>query len=701
MRPSKRQSDEMRAISFERNVSKHAEGSCLVKFGDTHVLCTASLEEKVPGWMRNSGKGWVTAEYGMLPRSTGERMRREASAGKQGGRTLEIQRLIGRSLRAVVDLQALGEQQITVDCDVIQADGGTRTASITGGWVALHDCLRWMEARQMVKVAKVLKDHVAAISCGIFDGQPVIDLDYVEDFAAGTDANFVMTGKGGIVEIQGTAEGEPFSEEQFARTDGAGQEGHRAAGRVCSRWRWPELQCRPRRQADGHLPPDICPRSAIARRRWRCQSPPVMSETSLGAERGLMTPPPSSNRALRHRSRRRRGFYATSRASLIGKVEGRHVFFRCGDGVLLLFNAEATEMPPAPDARLPVPPHGTRGRGPSLLCGERRRDRRTGRRVLKRKGIAIEADFEWPHGGRSIYFRDPSGNSHRIRRATDLGTLMHDSRSARKIVVASHNAGKLREIRRSDRRRSASKRSRPRNTACPSRTRPAPPSRKTPTSRRLPRRRPPACRRCRTIPACASTRSTAQPGVYTANWAETADGTRDFGMAMQSAEVALQEVGAAEPAQRTGRFVAVICLAWPDGDAEYFRGEVEGTLVWPPRGELGFGYDPVFLPDGYDKTFGEMTRRGKARLEAGPGRGAVAPRPRLPEIRRARGWARHELIDRPRLRRLRPLAVLRGQMPLLRLQQPCPPPAGRPGALCRAPSRPNWRRCARAPGRAR
>ena len=142
MRPSKRQSDEMRAISFERGVSKHAEGSCLVKFGDTHVLCTASLEEKVPGWMRNSGKGWVTAEYGMLPRSTGERMRREASAGKQGGRTLEIQRLIGRSLRAVVDLQALGEQQITVDCDVIQADGGTRTASITGGWVALHDCLR-------------------------------------------------------------------------------------------------------------------------------------------------------------------------------------------------------------------------------------------------------------------------------------------------------------------------------------------------------------------------------------------------------------------------------------------------------------------------------------------------------------------------------------------------------------------------------
>ncbi len=216
MRPSKRAADEMRAVSFERGISKHAEGSCLAKFGDTHVLCTASLEEKVPGWMRNTGKGWVTAEYGMLPRSTGDRMRREAAAGKQGGRTQEIQRLIGRSLRAVVDMQALGEVQITVDCDVIQADGGTRTAAITGGWVALHECLRWMEARQMVRVEKVLKDHIAAISCGIYEGEPVLDLDYAEDSVAETDSNFVMTGKGGIVEIQGTAEGAPFSEEEFA-----------------------------------------------------------------------------------------------------------------------------------------------------------------------------------------------------------------------------------------------------------------------------------------------------------------------------------------------------------------------------------------------------------------------------------------------------------------------------------------------------
>ncbi len=225
MRPSGRKTDQMRKVSFERNVSKHAEGSCLVKFGDTHVLCTASLEDKTPPWLRNSGKGWVTAEYGMLPRATGERMKREAATGKQSGRTQEIQRLIGRSLRAVVDLEALGEKQITIDCDVIQADGGTRTAAITGGFIALHDCLKWMEARNMIKVEKVLKDHIAAISCGIFADQPVIDLDYLEDSAAETDANFVMTGTGGIVEIQGTAEGKPFSEEEFSTLMGLARNG--------------------------------------------------------------------------------------------------------------------------------------------------------------------------------------------------------------------------------------------------------------------------------------------------------------------------------------------------------------------------------------------------------------------------------------------------------------------------------------------
>lgn len=214
MRPSDREPDALRAVSLERNVSKHAEGSCLVKFGDTHVLCTASLAENVPPWLRGGGKGWVTAEYGMLPRSTGGRMRREATSGKQSGRTQEIQRLIGRSLRAVVDMQALGERQITLDCDVIQADGGTRTAAITGAWVALSDCIAWMRQRNLV-TGTVLKDNVAAISCGIYKGTPVLDLDYDEDSTAETDANFVLTGSGGIVEIQGTAEKEPFSEEEL------------------------------------------------------------------------------------------------------------------------------------------------------------------------------------------------------------------------------------------------------------------------------------------------------------------------------------------------------------------------------------------------------------------------------------------------------------------------------------------------------
>ncbi len=224
MRPSKRAADELRSVSLERGVAKHAEGSCLVKFGDTHVLCTASLEDNVPGWLRGQRRGWVTAEYGMLPRATHDRMRREVNAGKPSGRTHEIQRLIGRSLRAVVDLQALGERQITVDCDVIQADGGTRTASITGAWIALHDCLAWMKARDMFK-GEVLRDHIAAISCGIYRGTPVLDLDYAEDSNAETDANFVITGSGGIVEIQGTAEGKPFTRAELDALLGLAEKG--------------------------------------------------------------------------------------------------------------------------------------------------------------------------------------------------------------------------------------------------------------------------------------------------------------------------------------------------------------------------------------------------------------------------------------------------------------------------------------------
>jgi ribonuclease PH len=204
----------LRPISFERGFSRHAEGSCLVRFGDTHVLCTASVGEPVPGWLKGTGKGWVTAEYGMLPRATNERTRREASIGKQSGRSQEIQRLIGRSLRAVADLTKFGERQITVDCDVLQADGGTRTAAISGAWIALHDAVAWMQARNMVKDG-ALRDHVAAVSCGLYAGEAVLDLDYAEDSSAQADTNFVMTGGGGIVEVQGTAEMEAFTQEQF------------------------------------------------------------------------------------------------------------------------------------------------------------------------------------------------------------------------------------------------------------------------------------------------------------------------------------------------------------------------------------------------------------------------------------------------------------------------------------------------------
>jgi ribonuclease PH len=213
-RPSSRAHNQLRPIELVCNVSKHAEGSCLAKFGDTHVLCLATVEESVPGWMKNSGKGWVTAEYGMLPRATEKRTDREAAKGRQTGRTQEIQRLIGRALRAVVDLQKLGERQIRIDCDVIQADGGTRTAAITGSYVALSLALQYLQSIGVLK-QDPLKDSVAAISCGIHQGMPVLDLDYAEDSNAETDANFVITGSGGIVEIQGTAEKDPFTEVQL------------------------------------------------------------------------------------------------------------------------------------------------------------------------------------------------------------------------------------------------------------------------------------------------------------------------------------------------------------------------------------------------------------------------------------------------------------------------------------------------------
>lgn len=214
MRPSKRSPEQMRKVSIETNVMANADGSCLIKFGNTHVMCSASIDENVPRFLRNKGAGWVTAEYGMLPASTGSRMRREAANGKQGGRTVEIQRLIGRSLRSMVNFKAMGERQVIVDCDVIQADGGTRTASITGGYVALYLAFEKMLKQRQIKQIP-LKGHVAAISCGIYAGNAVCDLDYAEDSNADVDANFIMSDNAKIIEIQGTAEGETFSEEEF------------------------------------------------------------------------------------------------------------------------------------------------------------------------------------------------------------------------------------------------------------------------------------------------------------------------------------------------------------------------------------------------------------------------------------------------------------------------------------------------------
>ncbi len=214
MRPSGRELNEMRQVSMETGFTRHAEGSCLIKVGDTHVLCTSTIEDRVPPFIKGSGLGWVTAEYGMLPRATNTRMRREAAVGKQGGRTVEIQRLIGRALRAGVDRVALGERQITVDCDVLQADGGTRCAAITGGWVALR-----LAVNKLIKAGDVtsdpLADPVSAVSCGIYAGQPVLDLDYPEDSEAGVDGNFVMTGSGKLIEVQMSAEGSVFSREQM------------------------------------------------------------------------------------------------------------------------------------------------------------------------------------------------------------------------------------------------------------------------------------------------------------------------------------------------------------------------------------------------------------------------------------------------------------------------------------------------------
>ena len=214
MRPSGRRPEELRAVRIQRRYTKHPEGSVLIEFGDTRVLCTASVEERVPPFLKESGRGWVSAEYGMLPRATNSRTEREAARGKQSGRTQEIQRLIGRALRAVIDLKAIGARTLQVDCDVLQADGGTRTAAITGAFVALHDALAWLKAKRLIAELPV-KDFVAAVSVGVHQGVPLLDLDYAEDSACGCDMNVVMTGQGGFVEVQGTAEGDPFSRQEL------------------------------------------------------------------------------------------------------------------------------------------------------------------------------------------------------------------------------------------------------------------------------------------------------------------------------------------------------------------------------------------------------------------------------------------------------------------------------------------------------
>jgi ribonuclease PH len=216
MRPSGRAADEIREVQFDTSLLPHAEGACLARFGKTRVICTATLEDSTPPWLKGKGKGWITAEYGMLPRATGTRTQREAAKGRQSGRTQEIQRLIGRSLRAVAELSHLGERQIRIDCDVIEADGGTRTAAISGGYVALALCVRKMQKENLIERDPLI-DQVAAVSCGLFEKTPVLDLDYAEDSAAAADCNFVLTKQGGLVEVQATAEHAPFSEEEFLR----------------------------------------------------------------------------------------------------------------------------------------------------------------------------------------------------------------------------------------------------------------------------------------------------------------------------------------------------------------------------------------------------------------------------------------------------------------------------------------------------
>ncbi len=365
MRPSKRNPDELRRVSIERAVSKHAEGSCLIKFGDTHVLCTASLEERVPPWLKGQGRGWVTAEYGMLPRATNERMRREVTVGHASGRTQEIQRLIGRALRAVVDLTKLGERQISIDCDVIQADGGTRTAAITGAWVALHDCIQWMKLRDMVK-EDVLRDHVAAVSCGLYKGTAVLDLDYVEDSARGGGFQFRHDRGGRHRRGAGHGGDRGLQPGELRSAHVAGQEGHRRARRAA--------------EADSVRAPTMTPHGILET---------VLYARDLGAIEDFY--------------RRALGLEP------FAKAEGRQVFYRVGEQMLLIFNPVVTIEATGRRCRAARAAARRRRRGSRVFPCQRCRDHRVARASRAAEGFTSKPISNGrTAGARSIFAIPPA-----------------------------------------------------------------------------------------------------------------------------------------------------------------------------------------------------------------------------------------------------------------------------------------------------
>ena len=458
MRPSRRQPDELRAVTLERGVVKYAEGSCFVKFGDTHVLVTATLEDRMPPWLKGQARGWITAEYGMLPRATHERTRREATTGKQGGRTVEIQRLIGRSLRTVVDLEALGERQITIDCDVIQADGGTRTASITGAWVALHDCLNWMKNREILRTVP-LRDHVAAISCGIHSGTRGARPRLCRGFVCRHRRQFRAHGNRRDRRNPGHRGEDAVHRDPAPGVAGAGAQGHRQIDR------------------------------------------PAENGGDVNAH------PPCGGRADRTTGTAFRGRTGAMPSQRHRPIAGRLVIATHNPGKL----REMREL---------LAPYGVEAiAAGDLGLGEPEETGTNFRENAHIKAAAAAAATQRPA------FADDSG-----------------------LVVDALDGA---------------------------------------------------------------------PGIHSARWAGA---DKNFARAMGEIDDRLRGRGATTAADRTAHFISALCVAWPDGHAEEFEGRIDGVLVWPPRGEEGFGYDPMFLPAGHDRTFGEMTSEEKHGLPPG-GRG--------------------------------------------------------------------------------